>query len=273
LMAIITPNQASGQASNQASTVHAVQLPADALLRLHAAHPARYPVLLQSAAHGEPLGRYDILFAFPQSRLMLHGNGSLEGAQGEHHDFLSALDSDWQRAKAPATTHSLPFTGGWFVFLSYEFAQQIEPTLSLPRDPSRMLAQALRIPAAIIVRHEDATAWLVVEAEHATLQAVLLKDIASLPSVHVEDLPSALLASELEEEAPELYLKAVERAQEHIRAGDIYQANLSRAWRATLAEGVQPHHVYTQLRRANPAPFAALAVLDDVSIVSSTPEP
>jgi anthranilate synthase component 1 len=267
-MAIITPNQAP----IQAAIVNAVQLPADALLRLHAANPARYPVLLQSAAHGEPLGRYDILFAYPQSRLTLHGDGSLSGALPDaSHDFLSALDRDWQRVQLATTTHSLPFTGGWFVFLSYEVAQQIEPTLSLPINTNHTLAEAVRVPAAIIVRHEDASAWLVVEAEYATLQSELLKDIANLPPTELEHLP-ALLDGELNEEEPALYLNAVERAQEHIRAGDIYQANLSRAWRAALAEGVKPHHVYAQLRRANPAPFAALAVLDDVAIVSSTPE-
>jgi anthranilate synthase component 1 len=59
---------------------------------------------------------------------------------------------------------------------------------------------------------------------------------------------------------------------DHIAAGDIYQANLSREWRGTLADHVEPHDVYRRLRLSNPAPFAALAVLDDIAIVSSSPE-
>jgi anthranilate synthase component 1 len=253
--------------------VQAVQLPDDALLRLHAANPSRYPVLLQSAAHGEPLGRYDILFAFPQSQLILRGDGSLSGVEQSDEDFLTALDRLWRREQTAQSESPLPFTGGWFVFLSYEFAEQVEPTVSLPHDTRRNAAQAMRIPAAIIVRHHDASAWLVVEPEFvAGLLPQMLADIAALADKAKEAAPNTLVIGELNEEPPEQYLDAVARALEHIRAGDIYQANLSRAWSARLADDVQPHHVYAQLRRANPAPFAALAVLDDVAIVSSTPE-
>jgi anthranilate synthase component 1 len=262
-MANITPNP----------SVQAVQLPDDALLRLHAANPACYPVLLQSAAHGEPLGRYDILFAFPQSQLILRGDGSLAGGEQNDKDFLTALDGSWRREQTAQSDSQLPFTGGWFVFLSYEFAEQVEPTVSLPKDARRNLAQAMRIPAAIVVRHRDASAWLVTEPEFvATLQPQMLADIAALSDKAKILAPNTLVTGELNEEPPEQYLDAVARALEHIRAGDIYQANLSRAWSARLADDVQPHHVYAQLRRANPAPFAALAVLDDVAIVSSTPE-
>src|SRR5690606_23294826 len=59
---------------------------------------------------------------------------------------------------------------------------------------------------------------------------------------------------------------------DYIGAGDIYQANLSRAWRAQLAGGVRPHHIYARLRQTNPAPFCALAQLDELAIVSSSPE-
>jgi hypothetical protein len=41
-----------------------------ALLALHAASPDLYPALFESAAAGEPLGRFDILFAHPAGRLV-----------------------------------------------------------------------------------------------------------------------------------------------------------------------------------------------------------
>jgi len=262
-MASVTPTSQSA--------AHAVQLPEDALLRLHAANPSRYPVLLQSAAHGQLLGRHDILLAFPQTKLLLRGDGSLAGAQpGE--TFLDAFDKSWQRERTPPAASSLPFMGGWFVFLGYEFAQQVEPTMSLPHDPQRVVAQAMRMPAALVVRHEDATAWLVVEPEYAALRLQIQADIEALAGRPQLSTPPKIIADQLNEEPPQHYLDAVTRALEHIRAGDIYQANLSRGWHATLAENVEPYHVYAQLRLANPAPFAALAVLDDVAIVSSTPE-
>ena len=59
---------------------------------------------------------------------------------------------------------------------------------------------------------------------------------------------------------------------EYIGPGDIYQANLSRGWQATLRHGIQPHQVYRRLRETNPGPFSGLAVLDGVTVISSSPE-
>jgi anthranilate synthase component 1 len=119
------------------------------------------------------------------------------------------------------------------------------------------------------VRHSDAAAWIV-EEEGSDCASIIAGDLASL------QLPASykdtLLASELEEAPPAQYLDSVAVALEHIAAGDIYQANLSREWQGALAAGVTASDVYHRLRLANPAPFAALAVLDDFAIVSSTPE-
>jgi anthranilate synthase component I len=264
-----------------------VQLPPDALLRLHAANPERYPVLLQSAAHSEQLGRYDILFAFPQAQLALRSDGSLHAKSltpDFHFDFkqltnnqigfFKALDQWWQAERANAdSSSSMPFSGGWFLFLSYETAGEVEPRLHLPKDLKRDVAVAIRIPAAIIVRHDTQQAWVVTESKFIALEPQITKDIDALSqSNHSIDLPLRLLSSELIEEQPDVYLHSVRRALEYIAAGDIYQANLSRAWQAQLAADIQPYHVFARLRKSNPAPFAALAVLRDRAIVSSSPE-
>jgi anthranilate synthase component 1 len=64
----------------------------------------------------------------------------------------------------------------------------------------------------------------------------------------------------------------IRRAQEYIRAGDIYQANLSRPWRATLPQDYSLAALYRRLRTTNPAPFAALAQFGKFRILSSSPE-
>jgi anthranilate synthase component 1 len=73
-----------------------------------------------------------------------------------------------------------------------------------------------------------------------------------------------------------VFVAGVRRALGHIEAGDVYQLNLSRAWRATAPAAV-PRDVlvaalYRALRVANPAPFAALARWGGVDILSSSPE-
>ena len=85
--------------------------------------------------------------------------------------------------------------------------------------------------------------------------------------------PGDLYARELSEEAPQNYLDAVNAAKHYIREGDIFQANLSREWRAVLQGTVGADNLYAKLRHTNPAPFAGLVRIDEgVSIVSSSPE-
>jgi anthranilate synthase component 1 len=246
-----------------------VQLQEGALLALHAANPRRYPVLLESAATGGALGRFDILLACPREHLTLHANGTLTSSAqlSLGNSFFSALDEWCARERCASEFSSvLPFTGGWFLYLGYELAAAVEPSLRLRQDGT--IAQAIRIPAAIILRHSDGAAWIFEEGEHECTE-LIEGDLHSLTS---RLQPTNLLQGELREDTPQAYVDAVNAALEHIAAGDIYQANLSRGWRGELAPGVEPHDVYRRLRTANPAPFAALAVLDDVAIVSSSPE-
>lgn len=66
------------------------------------------------------------------------------------------------------------------------------------------------------------------------------------------------------------YLSAVQRVVEYIRAGDIFQANLSQRFDAPLHEA--PDAFYRRLRGTNPAPFGALLRCDDVVVLSVSPE-
>lgn len=66
------------------------------------------------------------------------------------------------------------------------------------------------------------------------------------------------------------YLQAVERVIEYIRAGDIYQANLSQ--RLLYPAEESPAELYQRLRERNPAPFAAYFAHDDWTLLSASPE-
>jgi anthranilate synthase component 1 len=272
----------------------------DALLALHAARPERYPAFLESAASaqstglaaasgssGSSGGRFDILFACPGSRLTLDGSGCLNFAGtdfvgvdrgGAPNNFLHALDRWWLRERtSPAVDQRFPcfpFMGGWLVYLGYELAGQIEPRLRLANPPAGPIAQAIRIPAAIIHERDSGKAWIIAERAAEFLIETIAADVqqvASLASSH-DQAASSLLRADIVEDPPETYLHAVERALEYIAAGDIYQANLSRGWAAQLNDGIKPAHLYQRLRRTNPGPFSGLAVLEDFAVVSSSPE-
>ncbi len=241
------------------------------LLPLAAAHPRRYPGLLESNVRG-PHARYDILFACPQDHLLLLGDGRVRNSSGAGIDsrFLDALDQAWQleRIEREPDVH-LPFRGGWLLFLGYEMAAQIEPRLRLPRAPDADLpvALALRCPAAIIVDRELDCTHLVAEDAFTGLIDSLQADLDSAP-----EFTAACAASAVDEDAPENFLRGVAAIHEYLRAGDVFQVNLSREWRARLTGEVSAAALFAGLRRANPAPFAGLLQWRDCAVVSSSPE-
>lgn len=241
------------------------------LLAPAAAFPERYPGLLESAVRGTPQARYDILFAFPQGRLTRHADGRLSDDGGLRvGSFLDALDADWQAARLPAgdAHDELPFHGGWVVWLAYELASEIEPSLHLLPATNLPVALALRCPAAIIVDHQRDCTILIAEAGHESLLDQLEVDLVAKP-----ELPTPLPAPlSLDEDAPQVFLDGVARIHEHLHAGDVFQVNLSRAWRARYAQPPAPAALYDALRRANPAPFAGLLQQSAWALISSSPE-
>jgi len=239
------------------------------LLLLHRSNPQRYPYLLESAAQSEQNSRFDILFAYPQECM------TLGAADLADMDFLNQFDERWKKSRTVQANHDLPFTGGWFVYLSYEFAQQIEPSLLLASTASINfpVAFATRIPAAIILDHHKHCSYLVAEKSFAHLLPMMSDDLESA-MVALEEGASVTTVKidEIIEDAPQAYLDGVARIKEYILAGDTFQVNLSRAWRAKVEEGTSGGALYKQLRQANPSPFAGLIFHDGQYIISSSPE-
>jgi len=250
------------------------------LVALHSRFPERYPHLLASVAHGTPRARYDILFAFPGETLSLQEDSRLYRDQLDlgPGDFLDAFDRDWQAQSVAAgesnglDDEALPFTGGWFVFLGYELVAQIEPTVTGIRFGGAFpVACATRMPAAIIVDHARHQGWLMCESQRAgELLPVLEAD--SLAPV-TESMAAMPVLATVDEEEPQRFLGHVRTAQEYIRAGDVFQVNLSRRWNTTLQSPASSAALYRRLCAANPAPFAGLMTWgNDRAVISSSPE-
>ncbi|MBD3817272.1 MAG: chorismate-binding protein, partial [Halothiobacillus sp.] len=58
----------------------------------------------------------------------------------------------------------------------------------------------------------------------------------------------------------------------YLRAGDVFQANLSRAWRFRAPKADAGLRIFRCLEQHNPAPFAAWYRLPEGEIISSSPE-
>ncbi|MCX7036835.1 MAG: aminodeoxychorismate synthase component I [Proteobacteria bacterium] len=253
---------------------HPVALRPGVLAALAAAYPDRYPVVLDSAANG-PLAQFSLLAANVRGSLVKHADGRLQTGGDQppptsilKGGFLDSLRAWMTLESQPALPEAgTPFHGGWFVYLGYEMASEVEARLVLPQGDLPQ-AFALRVPMAVI-EQSDGQAFIICEPDVTEVQLAQVRDdLAQVP------LPtsSPLEITGVFEEAPERYERRVRRAQDYIRAGDVYQANLSRPWRFELAEGTTAGQVYERLRIANPAPFAALAQYAGVHLLSSSPE-
>jgi len=66
------------------------------------------------------------------------------------------------------------------------------------------------------------------------------------------------------------YIKSIKKVKEYIKAGDIYQANLSQRLCTDL--NTDPWILYKKLHKINPAPFSAFLNFDGITIASSSPE-
>jgi anthranilate synthase component 1 len=150
-------------------------------------------------------------------------------------------------------------------------AQEVEPRLELPRSTLPWRAFALRTPCALVHERGSGRVLAVAEPDAADYLERLESD-AHLAARQAEPPTDAVRVESIQEEAPEAHLERVRRAKEYIRAGDIYQANLSRPWRVELARDPDIATLYTRLCTANPAPFAALVQWRGVTILSSSPE-
>lgn len=234
--------------------------------------PDRYPGLLESSAPSSAargVGRFDVLPIRSGEMLRLDAERRLHGPHaGVARGFLDGLEHWWRELALPDLGGEIPFRGGWLLYLGYELAEETEPSLALPASADPLRGLALRTPAAWVRDRLSGRAWLVAEPGAEPLLDRLIEDIEAAPGPGERRVPRL----EIEEEDPARFLNAVIRALEHIAAGDVYQANLSRAWLARAAAPIVPTALYRRLRAANPSPFGALLRAGDFSLISSSPE-
>jgi len=241
------------------------------LLALHRRQPQSFPFLLQSVAAHPQSGRWDLLFAFPEARLQWANQqltGPAAAGVGEG-DFFAALDR-WAADEGKLTQTDLPFCGGWFVYLGYEAAAVIEPRLRLPASLFDLPdAIAVRCPAAILYDREQDRCILISERSQAQLD-----ELRSAIVAIVVDPPAAMrpVRATLQEEPAQRYRDGVAAVLDYLRAGDVFQVNLSRRWNAQIDPQIDAAELYARLQQRNPAPFAGLMRIGDTAVISSSPE-
>jgi anthranilate synthase component I len=224
---------------------------------LHELNPKRYPFLLISAAR-TPNHVRDFIFAFPQEHIFADTPG-----------FLERLEQ--AVAKTAAVPDDIAYPPGWLVFLGYELAREIEPILQrIAMKMDGVLSSfAVRIPAVVVIDHQ--LEHIQITAENAAMLRAICQDVKQTMANH-QSPQITLPHCPIVEQDPQQFLDSVAKIHNYIRAGDVFQVNLSRRWQGDFTKPVSPAMMYRALRRSNPAPFSALVNFNGRAIVSSSPE-
>jgi anthranilate synthase component 1 len=145
-------------------------------------------------------------------------------------------------------------------YLGYDAVASFEPTVLLPDDGPGVPTSLFVVPDVLL------------RFDHARGVAELLRGDGDRLDAPAAPLPRGEAPrGPLEREpAREEHLTRVERAQEHIREGDVFQVVIAqRATRPTSASAVE---LYRALRRINPSPYLFLLELGELALVGSSPE-
>jgi para-aminobenzoate synthetase len=220
-----------------------------------------------------PLGevvRYDV-----ETRTL-----AVERASGREVRTVSVLDylrDQLARLRTAAPELPFDFTCGFAGYLGYELKAECggrpEHASPLP-DAALVLCDRL-----IAFDHQERHVYLVAladdsggEAARAWLAATAerLRDIAREPPP-LPPVPPAPGALRFEpRDSPDAYLANIAACRREIIEGETYEVCLTTELRS---EGsLDPLPAYRALRARNPAPFAALLRLGEVSVLSSSPE-
>ena len=171
------------------------------------------------------------------------------------------LDARLQPSPGPVEHQPL-----YVVALAYDAGRNLEPWPSLAvRDTSLPDIIVARYPAYLWAEYPGAP-WLCmgIPAARERLLRLSQRELVSRPK------PSSLQLSSNVTQAS--YQKGLAGVLEGIRAGALYQANISRRLSAACPSHHAPY-LYQQMRRLNPAAFGSLWAIDrDQWLASSSPE-
>ncbi len=242
--------------------------------------------LLESLEGGETWGRYSILGFRPSVEFRAKGS-VVEIRRGERterteaKDPLQSLQALLNQVKAAPVPNLPPFSGGAVGMVGYDYARFLERLPSTAPDDLKQPDLHFVFPDIVLAfdnfRHRlqlVANTRPLTDPDRAYREAVTSIDemLARLaqPAPAPERLgPSNGIAftSNLGREG---FLRAVETAKEHIRAGDVVQVVLAHRLEATAA--VSPFDVYRALRILNPSPYMYYLRYPERSVAGSSPE-
>ncbi len=258
---------------------------------------SEYSFLFESVEGGRALGRYSIIGVAP-SAVVTMANGNMEATLLREEaavvrDLCRSAKDPLELLRslvAAVVSEPLPdkprFSGGWVGYFGYDSVQFIERIPIPPREgatpPDVVLALFLDV---VVIDNVSRTVTII---SNALLGSEVLNgqtertayddacrridNILGRLSVPLGGTMPERAVGRLVDAGPDrsTFEENVRRAQEYIRAGDIFQVVLSR--HKTISLAGDPLTIYRALRRINPSPYMYHLSFGPLQVIGSSPE-
>lgn len=268
---------------------------------LHLAAYSRYAFLLESVEGEEKIARFSFLSVNPELIIKIKDkkvevikvqNGKKKttkaALKGNPLDYIRRLMKPYKFVQLKGLPR---FCGGLVGYLSYDTVRFFEKIPLKTKDdlklPDAVLALAKELLIFDHTRHALKVLCCVDVPEKCTLaqkKKAYERGVSRIESL-IEELKKPLKSEKNKNglkavKSVELkpksnltqaaYQKIVEKAKEHIRAGDIIQVVLSQRFEVPLK--TEAFNFYRALRSLNPSPYMYYLKSDDIQIAGSSPE-
>lgn len=235
--------------------------------------------LLESSLVHEDKGRYSFIGSNPYLEVKSNGEEvqivSEDGTEKKTGKVLHVLEElmSFTQADSP-----FPFAGGAVGYVGYDVIRQYEvigeeniDELQMP-EAHLMFYQTFvvydhkqqKVTFVYVYRPEEKTSYEEVQNILRRMKEQAMRQTA--PAVPAARLKADFTSNVTQDE----FYGMVEKAKEHIRAGDIFQVVLSQRLR-TKFEG-DPFGLYRRLRITNPSPYMFYVDFEDYTVLGSSPE-
>jgi anthranilate synthase component I len=261
--------------------------PVLAYLKVQAENPHAF--LLESIEGGEKIARYSFLGCNPYLTISSSGDtveivrsGERMQRKGQLLDVMRKITERYRPVRLPGLP---PFVGGAVGYVSYDAVRWVE---AIPQAGENDLKvdDAMMMFFSTILAFDHARQQILIisnsfiDESAPQLEAKYQKAVAEIEALEAllnqpVTIPPFGKAAEGSERIQSNfskadYLAAVDKAKEHIKAGDIFQAVLSQRFTAEVT--CDPFNIYRALRIVNPSPYMFFLKLGETSVIGSSPE-
>ena len=181
------------------------------------------------------------------------------------HDPLSAIRDAVRQNQVNLPPDTPSFVGGIFGYLSYDAVRSFEPLGDHAGETE--VDDALFIEPELLAVFDNREQTLTLYAEGAEW---IDRGVSALRGELPAQTPAGTFQEPLASPSRDDFKASVEKAKEHIRAGDIIQAVISRTFK--MPRFCDPFDIYRGLRRINPSPYMYYIETPDIQIAGASPE-